>query len=41
MPHAEKATFAGQGHAGNKRAPDELAALASGFSDRILKQATS
>jgi hypothetical protein len=41
MPHAEEVTFAGQGHAGNKSASDELAALISGFYDRILKQPTA
>lgn len=41
MPHAEKVTFARQGHAGNKRAPDVLATLIAGFYDRILKPTTS
>lgn len=41
MPYAEKVIFAGQGHAGNRKAPDELAALIAGFYDRILKQANA
>lgn len=41
MPHAQKVIFAGQGHAGNKRAPDELATLIARFYDRILTRATS